>query len=62
MLISYERKCERCGGTGTFDIEVQTIPVLVITPKTCVVCEGRGTVLNESGKELIEFIKRYLDR
>jgi DnaJ-class molecular chaperone len=60
MLIAYEKKCLKCGGSGVFDIEVQTTPTLVITPKTCVICGGRGTVLNEDGEELMSFIKKYL--
>jgi hypothetical protein len=56
----YETPCDMCGGTGTFDLEIITTPSLQITPKECQLCKGKGLILTREGKELVDFLKRYV--
>lgn len=52
-----EVKCWECGGYGEISwIDEQGIAKEILCPH----CEGRGTLLTGFGRELIEFIRKYL--
>ncbi|BBB90560.1 MAG TPA: hypothetical protein PKA28_10350 [Methylomusa anaerophila] len=46
--INLEKECMRCQGAGKID------------GKTCAACEGKGTVLTEEGKKILEYLRNSI--